>query len=129
MGTAIQAFDLDISEFTGSGNYTFGMGGQGGDMMTGMMPEASDSGSASDRQLEIEQVYVEAGQEIESGTPILKLTRESVEGIRTELSQDVTEAELVYQQALTSQKQTEADAQGEYKLNALYAGYSQAEYD
>ncbi len=129
VGTAIQAFDLDISEFTGSGNYTFGMGGQGGDMMTGMMPEASDSGSASDRQLEIEQVYVEAGQEIESGTPILKLTRESVEGIRTELSQDVTEAELVYQQALTSQKQTEADAQGEYKLNALYAGYSQAEYD
>ncbi len=129
VGTAIQAFDLDISEFTGSGNFTFGMGGQGGDMMTGMMPEASDSGSASDRQLEIEQVYVEAGQEIESGTPILKLTRESVEGIRTELSQDVTEAELVYQQALTSQKQTEADAQGEYKLNALYAGYSQAEYD
>ncbi len=129
VGTAIQAFDLDISEFTGSGNFTFGMGGQGGDMMTGMMPEASDSGSASDRQLEIEQVYVEAAQEIESGTPILKLTRESVEGIRTELSQDVTEAELVYQQALTSQKQTEADAQGEYKLNALYAGYSQAEYD
>ena len=129
VGIAIQAFDLDISEFTGSGNFTFGMGGQGGDMMTGMMPEASDSGSASDRQLEIEQVYVEAGQEIESGTPILKLTRESVEGIRTELSQDVTEAELVYQQALTSQKQTEADAQGEYKLNALYAGYSQAEYD
>lgn len=132
VGTAIQAFDLDISEFTGSGNFTFdmgGMGAQGGDMMMGMMPGASDSGSASDRQLEIEQVYVEAGQEIESGTPILKLTRESVEKIRTELSQDVTDAELVFQQALTSQKQTEADAQGEYKLGALYADYSQAEYD
>lgn len=129
VGTAVQAFDLDISEFTGSGNFTFDMGGQGGGMMMGMMPGTSDTGSSADRQLEIEQVYVEAGQEIEAGTPVLKLTRESVEGIRTELSQDVTDAELVYQQALTSQKQTEVDAEGEYKLNSLYASYSQAEYD
>ena len=50
---------------------------------------------------------------MEAGTPILKLTKESVEGIRTELSQDVTDAELVYQQALTAQKQTEVDAKGE----------------
>lgn len=128
VGTAMQTFDLDISEFSGSGNFTFGMGGQGGGMMMGMMPGVSDSGG-SDRQLEIEQVYVEAGQEIEAGTPILKLTQESVEKIRTELSQDVTDAELVYQQALTSQKQAEADAEGEYKLGSLYADYSQAEYD
>lgn len=97
--------------------------------MIGMIPEASDSGNLADRKLEIEQVYVEAGQEIEAGTPILKLTQESVEGIRTELVQDATEAELVYQQALTSQKQTEVDAEGEYKLNSLYATYSQTEYE
>ena len=129
VGTVIQNFDLDISEFTGSGRFTFGMERQGGDMVMGMMPGVSDSGSTSDRQLEIEQVYVEAGQEIETGTPILKLTQESVEGIRTKLNQDVTDAELVYQQALTSQKQAEADAEGEYRLNSLYADYSQAEYD
>ncbi len=129
VGTVTQDFDLDISEFTGSRSFTFGMESQGGDMVMGMMPEVSDSGSASDRQLEIEQVYVEAGQEIEAGTPILKLTQESVEGIRTKLNQDVTDAELVYQQALTSQKQAEADAEGEYRLNSLYADYSQAEYD
>lgn len=129
VGTAVQAFDLDISEFTGSGNFTFNIGGQGDDMMMGMMPGTSDAGSEADRQLEIEQVYVEVGQEIEAGTPVLKLTQESVEGIRTELSQDVTDAELVYQQALTSQKQTQADAEGEYKLNSLYALYSQAEYE
>lgn len=129
VGTVIQNFDLDISEFTGSGSFTFGMERQDGDMVMGMIPGVSDSGSTSDRQLEIEQVYVEAGQEIETGTPILKLTQESVEGIRTDLAQDVTDADLVYQQALTSQKQTEADAEGEYKLNSLYADYSQAEYD
>ena len=132
VGTAVVSFEVDISEFTGRGNFTFdtgGLGGPGGDMMAGMMPGASDSGGSSDRQLEIEQVYVEAGQEVEAGTPILKLTKESVEGIRTELSQDVTDAELVYQQALIAQKQTEVDAEGEYKLNSLYAAYSQAEYD
>ena len=132
VGTAMQTFDLDISGFSGSGNFAFGMDGTGSQnsgMMMGMMPEVSDSGGASDRQLEVEQVYVEAGQEIEAGTPILKLTQESVEKIRRELSQDVTDAELVYQQALTSQKQAEADAEGEYRLNSLYADYSQAEYD
>ena len=69
VGTVIQAFDLDISEFTGSGNFTFGIGGAGnseGNMMIGMIPEASDSGNLADRKLEIEQVYVEAGQEIEA---------------------------------------------------------------
>lgn len=132
VGTAVQAFDLDISEFTGSGNFTFGAGNAGsqdGGMMMGMMPGISDSGSSGDRQLEIEHVYVEAGQEIEAGTPILKLTQESVEGIRTELSQDATDAELVYQQALTSQKKTDAEAEGEFKMNSLYEAYSQAEYD
>lgn len=132
VGTAVQTFDLDISEFTGSGNFTFGVGNagsQGGGMMMGMMPGISDSGSSEDRQLEIEHVYVEAGQEIEAGTPILKLTQESVEGIRTELSQDATDAELVYQQALTSQKQTDAEAEGEFKMNSLYQDYSQSEYD
>ena len=132
VGTAMQVFELDISAFSGSGNFAFGMDGTGSQssgMMIGMMPEVSDSGSTSDRQLEIEQVYVVAGQEIDAGTPILKLTQESVEEIRRELSRDITDAELVYQQALTAQKQTKTDAEGEYRLNSLYADYSQAEYD
>ncbi len=132
VGTAVQAFDLDISEFTGSGNLTFGAGNAGsqdGGMMMGMVQGISDSGNSGNRQLEIEHVYVEAGQEIEAGTPILKLTKESVEGIRTELSQDAIDAELVYQQALTSQKKTDAEAEGEFKMNSLYEAYSQAEYD
>lgn len=132
VGNATQTFDLDISEFTGSGDFTFSMGDTGspeGNMMMGVMPGESDSESSADRQLEIEQVYVEAGQEIESGTPILKLTQASVEGIRRELSQDVIDAELIYQQAITLQKQTEVDAEGEYKINSLYADYSQAEYE
>lgn len=132
VGTAVQAFDLDISEFTGSGNFTFGAGNAGsqdGGMMMGMVQGISDSGNSGNRQLEIEHVYVEAGQEIEAGTPILKLTKESVEGIRTELSQDAIDAELVYQQALTSQKKTDAEAEGEFKMNSLYEAYSQAEYD
>ena len=52
VGTAVVSIEVDISEFTGRGNFTFdtgGLGGPGGDMMAGMMPGASDSGGSSDR--------------------------------------------------------------------------------
>ncbi len=129
VGTTVQSFELDISEFTGTGSFSFGTGGQGADMMMNMMSGQLGSESSSDRQLEIEEVYVEAGQEIEAGAPILKLTQESVESIRTELSEDVTNAELLYNQAVTAQKQAEVSAEGEYKINSLYGSYAQAEYD
>lgn len=130
VGTAIQSFELDISEFTADNSFSFDSGAQGGgDMMMGMIAGQSGTGSSSDRKLEIEEVYVEAGQEIEAGTPILKLTAETVENIRTELSTDVTDAELVYEQAVTAEKQSAADAEGTYKINSLYGSYAQAEYD
>lgn len=130
VGTAIQSFELDISEFTADNSFSFDSGAQGGgDMMMGMIAGQSETGSSSDRKLEIEEVYVEAGQEIEAGTPILKLTAETVENIRTELSADVTDAELVYEQAVTAEKQSAADAEGTYKINSLYGSYAQAEYD
>lgn len=130
VGTAIQSFELDISEFTADNSFSFDSGAQGGgDMMMGMIAGQSGTGSSSDRKLEIEEVYVEAGQEIEAGTPILKLTAETVENIRTELSADVTDAELVYEQAVTAEKQSAADAEGTYKINSLYGSYAQAEYD
>lgn len=125
VGTTIQTFELDISEFTASSSFSFNMGG---DMMS-MMGGLSSSGSSSDRQLEIEEVYVEAGEEIQEGTPILKLTEKTVENIRSELSSDVTEAELVYNQAMTALQQTMVSAEGSYKTNSLYGTYAQAEYD
>lgn len=151
IGTTVQSFELDISEFTGSSSFSFspgqssaggagfpaaggmqGGGAQGGmDRMMSMFSgqAQTSSGSAEDRQLEIEEVYIEAGQEIKKGDPVLKLTKETVDSIRTELSEDVSSAKLVYDQAATAGKQTDTEAQSAYKTNTLYGTYAQAEYN
>lgn len=128
VGTTVQSFDLDISEFTG--DTSFSMGGYGMDMMMGMqMQNSNSSSSSSSRQLEIEEVYVEAGQEIEAGDAILKLTLESTESIRSELLEDVDSAGIVYEQAVTAEKQTNTEAEADYKMNVLYESYSQSVYN
>ena len=133
VGTTVQRFELDISAFTGETSFSFGggmgsMGGGIGGELPGMMLGQAQSASSADRRLEIEEVYVEAGEEIAEGTPLLRLTAESVENIRSELASDVTEAELVYQQALTAEKQSLTSAEGQFKTNSLYGAYSDAEY-
>ena len=90
---------------------------------------SSGSSSSSSRTLEIEEVYIEAGEEITEGSPLLKLTEESVESIRSQLTEDVTSAQIVYEQAVTAGKQTTVSAESAYKTNTLYGEYSQAEYD
>ena len=128
VGTTVQSFDLDISEFTG--DTSFSMGGYGMDMMMGMqMQNSNSSSSSSSRQLEIEEVYVEAGREIEAGDAILKLTLESTESIRSELLEDVDSAGIVYEQAVTAEKQTNTEAEADYKMNVLYESYSQSVYN
>ena len=116
VGTSVQSFPLDISEFSGEGS--FSMEGMMG--MPGMQTEMTfgNTGSANEtRQLVVEDIYVEAGSEIKEGNPILKLTQDSVESIRSELEEDVSSAELVYQQALTAGKQTQVTAKADYDID------------
>ncbi len=135
IGTSEQTFDLDISEYTSGASFSFGM------EMGGGMPSVfqamggtngnnsgSSSSSSASRALEIEEVYVTAGQEIAEGTPLLKLTDESVNTIRQELSEDSANAQITYEQAATSQKQTDLQAQANLDINTAYGSYAEAEY-
>lgn len=135
IGTSEQTFDLDISEYTSGASFSFGM------EMGGGMPSVfqamggtngnnsgSSASSSSSRALEIEEVYVTAGQEIAEGTPLLKLTDESVNTIRQELSEDSANAKITYEQAATSQKQTDLQAQANLDINTAYGSYAEAEY-
>lgn len=130
IGTSEQTFDLDISEYTGDSAFSFygeGMGGQG---MAQMFREtAASSSSEESRTLKVEKVYVTAGEEIEKGTPVLKLTDESVESIRQELDDDAADAEITYQQLLTSQKQVNQQAEAALASDTLYGTAAQSEYD
>lgn len=129
VGTATQSFDLDISEFSGESSFNAqsGMGNSMGGMM-GFGVENNSSSNTGTRQLIIEEVYVEAGEEVTEGTAILKLTEESVNSIRRLLEEDVASAEIVYQQTLTIQKQTAQEAAALLKINTLYGSYAQSEY-
>ncbi len=140
VGTTTQSFELDFSQFTGESSFDFSTGlsqmeGMSGMSMPGQMSfggaGSTQSGQSAEgtRTLEIEEVYVEAGEEIAKDAPLLKLTEESVESLRGLLEEDVTGAELVYHQAVTAEKQTGLEAQTAYDTNVLYGNYMQAEYD
>lgn len=125
IGTAEQTFDLDISEYTGSSSFSQG-GGMGG--MEMFQNFSSTTNSTDSRALEIEEVYVTAGEEIEVGTPLLKLTDESVNSIRLGLSEDSENARIIYEQTQTDKKQSDLQAQADLDANKAYGAYAESEY-
>lgn len=125
IGTAEQTFDLDISEYTGSSSFSQG-GGMGG--MEMFQNFSSTTNSTDSRALEIEEVYVTAGEEIEVGTPLLKLTDESVNSIRLGLSEDSENARIIYEQTQTGKKQSDLQAQADLDANKAYGAYAESEY-
>ena len=132
IGTITQKLDIDISEYTGSDNmFSFGGGGGGMGMMGGM-PGASSSSSDSDeekRVLEVEEVYVSVGQSISKGDKIARLSADSVTSIRASLEEDTVSAQNTYNQTSTEQVTTDQSADSTYKINSMYGGYVQSEYN
>lgn len=68
--------------------------------------------SELDTDLEIEEVYLAAGDEVQKGTAILKLTDESLRSAKDELASNVTTAKLAYRTGKI-----------EYEQNVLTAEY------
>lgn len=129
IGTSEQTFDLDISEYTGSSSTFSWNGNMGGGMGQMFQNSEAASSSSTGRTLEVEAVYVSAGQEIEKGTPILKLTDESVNSIRQELKEDASDAQITYEQTLTNKQKVSTQAQGDLDINTAYGAYAESEYN
>ena len=55
-----------------------------------------------DTDLEIEEVYLESGDQVEAGTAILKVSQDSVEDAREELEETLTKASLAYRAGIMS---------------------------
>ena len=127
VGTVSQTFEMDLSEFTGES-------AQGFSWQAGMDFPQINAGSAlssgsDSRTLSVEEVYVTVGEEVKAGDPILKVTDDALERIREDLNKDVSEAGLVYEQMVTQQEQTGAEASAEKKENELYGKYADTEYN
>lgn len=139
VGTKSQSFTLDIASFSGQSfewnssgmfNGTDGMGAVGGGVMGNMTFVVSGSSDSSDaRQLTVEEVYVQVGQQINAGDPVLKASQSSISKLRNDFEADVDEAQNVYDQALTSQQQCESEAALTQAENELYGIYADTEYE
>lgn len=66
--------------------------------------ENATSSTSTASTLEVETVYVAAGQSVAEGAPILKLTEESVASYKKDLEEAVTEAKTAVSEAGLSQK-------------------------
>ena len=96
----------------------------GGGQMPGGMPGGQNTGITAtgttvigmdveefepdyiDTDLEIEEVYLESGDQVEAGTAILKVSQDSVEDAREELEETLTKASLAYRAGIISYKQS-----------------------
>lgn len=127
VGTKTMSLSLDISEFAASEGFSMDSF-MGGMAMPGMDGQTSDSSSGT-RTLKVEEVYVESGEEIQTGDPVLKLTQESVDSLRTLLTEDVSSAKTAYEEAVTAARQADQQAQADYEMNMLYADYADSTYE
>lgn len=127
VGTKTMSLSLDISEFAASEGFSMDSF-MGGMAMPGMDGQTSDSSSGT-RTLKVEEVYVESGEEIQTGDPVLKLTQESVDSLRTLLTEDVSSAKTAYEEAMTAARQADQQAQADYEMNLLYAEHADSTYE
>lgn len=134
IGATEQTFDLDISEFVATGSSAsltgniWGGGDMGGAMGMGGETTQSSSTSTSERTLEIEDIYISVGQEVNEGDPVMKLTSESVTEIRDELEADVTEAQLTLEELELNQKSSRLAASQNLESNKAYGANAENEY-
>ncbi|MBO5281948.1 MAG: HlyD family efflux transporter periplasmic adaptor subunit [Lachnospiraceae bacterium] len=71
--------------------------------------------------LEIEEIYISSGQELEEGTRILRLSEESVAEAREELEKTLRTAELAYRAGVIEYEQKKITARYDYE-SAVLAG-------
>lgn len=81
--------------------------------------QSSSAGSSaqtnSDAALVVEKVYVSAGQQVEEGDELLKLTKESVEEVKAVYQSNYEDAKEALQQAKLTQASEQLTAEYDYK--------------
>ena len=94
----------------------------------GMEEESWELGFLEDG-LYVEETYLNLGDEVEAGTPVFKVSEDSLESARRELEKAVTETSLNRREGEITYQTGVIDAQKERDLAAAEAAYAQAVYD
>ena len=99
-----------------------------GSTSVGMQEETFDL-DYIETELKIEEVFLSGGDEAEAGTPILKLSEESVEAARRELEQKAVEAALNYRQQLLDSEEETITAKQTYDTSVTNGKYDSYTYE
>ncbi|HJA92422.1 MAG TPA: efflux RND transporter periplasmic adaptor subunit [Candidatus Eisenbergiella merdipullorum] len=128
VGTTEQTFELDLSAYTESGDGSFSWEQGAGSIFQGMT--AGSSSASSSRSLVVEEVLITEGQEVSEGDPLYRISQDSIDEIREELTSDVADAQVTLEQTQTQLAMTQLEAQQRYETDTAYGGVlAQAEYD
>ena len=80
-------------------------------------------------ELYIEEVYISSGDEVEKGTPVLKVSNESVQEARAELEEKVVTTSLAYRAGVISYEQSKINAKYTYDSAVLEGQQAEAVYN
>ena len=152
IGTVEQTFELDMSalqrvETSNSGSASSGGMSAGGSGMNGGMGGSSGMGggmssftqifdfagssnvaaSGEDSELEIAEVCVSVGQQVEVGDVLYTLVEEGVEDLASELESNVTKAKADLDALIADQALSKVTAENTYNLNMAYGDYAAVE--
>ncbi len=95
---------------------------------TGMTEEECDL-DFLETSLYVEEKYLSIGDQVEEGTPVFKISDESLKEAQEELDNAVTEADLGYRQGVITYEQEKLEAENAYSKAEINKEYAQAEYD
>ena len=80
-------------------------------------------------ELYVEESYLSAGDEVEAGTKVFKISDETLNAAKQELKDQVTETDLAYRQGLIDYENDLLETESTYKKASIEAEYAQTVYD
>ena len=119
IGTLTQEFSLGESESGSSAQSYGGMGSM----------SANAGGSSATTVLEVEEVYVAVGQNVQEGEPLLKISEESIEEYRSSLKSAVNDASASLSEAKLNAEKKQLTADYNYSANIAKGNLAEANYN
>lgn len=115
--TVEQAYELDFLSASQSGGLAVNAN------------QGASSDDEADDYLEVEEVYISEGMIVSEGTPVLKLTSDSVEAVRANLQKAVDDAQDELNNAEFDDEKTLMTAKHEYENNLASGETAQWVYE
>lgn len=119
IGTLTQEFSLGESESSSLAQSYGGMGNMSGNV----------GGNSTATALEVEEVYVAVGQNVQEGEPLLKISEESIAEYRDSLKSAVNDATASLSEAKLSAEKKQLTADYNYSANIAKGNVAEANYN